>query len=276
MPYGLFDFEDTIEPMGLSPVAPQWDMSNTKQGLANQGIGFNSSGFNPSNPMGYSTTNPAPSGSFDPLGFSKKPAPTPQNTGMVTRAFPENPPAQSGIPATAQKFAYMGAENSPPQMMTQAIPENPPSQSLPPSTVTRAVGEDQIFPNPVTDACIPSEGCNPNPVTARIPENAPVTKMAYGENGATPSPITLAMIGNEAPPINTLRMPENPVTPTPPSGQCPAGYQSSNQSSNQPLSNINSNPYGLTAGQQIVGASTGKPFNVNQAGNVWTQIASAR
>lgn len=191
MPYGLFDYEDAMEPMGLSPVAPD-----------------------PFNPYGYSTTNPAPSGSFDPYGFSKIPAPTPQNSGLFTRAFPENPPQQ---------------------ITTMAIPESSPIDPR----VTRAMGEgaplvtDAMIgseaPQNMTLACIPSEGCNPNPVTARIPEN--------------------------------------PVTPTPPSGQCPAGYQSSNQSSN-----INSNPYGLTAGQQIVGSSTGKPFNVNQAGNTWMDI----
>ena len=214
MPYGLFDFEDTIEPMGLSPVfEPQYKYGTDQFGLP-----------------------------------TRQNVPPPQNTGIVTRAIPENPPAQSGIPSTAQKLVYNGAENSP-------------------------------FFNPVTDACIPSEGCNPNPVTAKIPENSTtpnpiMTFYKSPENPVTPAPapvpnpVTLAMIGNEAPPINTLRMPENPVTPTPPSGQCPAGYQSSNQSSNQPLSNIN-NPYGLTAGQQIVGSSTGKPFNVNQAGSTW-------
>ena len=95
MPYGLFDFEDTIEPMGLSQI--------------------------------------------------------------VTMAIPEN----AGIPTTAQKFAYRGAENA-------------PSQQL-------------------------------------------VTDMAYGENN---------------PPYNvTLAIPEGGVPPTPPSGQCPTGYQSSPQSS---------------------------------------------
>ena len=222
MPYGLFDFEDTIEPMGLSPQAPDF------------------------------------------VPAQKIPATTPPNTGLVTRAFPENPPQQ---------------------MMTQAIPENPPSGN----PYTLALGESGV----VTDACIPSEGCNPNPVTARIPENAPVTKMAYGENPVTPNPINYTLKHPENPvtpdPIMTFyRSPENPVTPTPPSGQCPTGYQPASQSSSAPVKvkppsygflpsfQPNNNPYGLTAGQQIVGASTGKPFNVNQAGNVWTQIASAR
>ena len=235
MPYGLFDFEDTIQPMGLSPAyEPQWDseafynvqnrINNTLQRpVVTFGVGLAESSPPQQVTMASQGTYKY---STDQLGRSiREYVPLPQNTGTVTRAIPENAPTQSGIPATAQKLAYMGAENSPPQQVsTMAIPENPPSQSLPPA-----------------------------PVTAKIPENS-----------TTPNPVM------------TLAIPEGGVTPTPPSGQCPTGYQSSNQSSNQPLSNINSNPYGLTAGQKIVGASTGKPFNVNQAGNVWTQIASAR
>ena len=102
----------------------------------------------------------------------------------------------------------------------------------------------------------PSQSLPPAPVTAKIPENS-----------TTPNPVM------------TLAIPEGGVTPTPPSGQCPTGYQPASQSSSAgflPSFQPNNNPYGLTAGQQIVGASTGKPFNVNQAGNVWTQIASAR
>ena len=176
MPYGLFDYENVIEPMGLSPQAL-----------------------------------PLPT-------FPKVPQQIPSNTSIVTRAIPEN----AGVPATAQKFAYMGAENSPPQKVT-----------------TMAIPEDGVIPAPVTDACIPSEGCTPNP-----------------------------------PPI-TLRMPENPATPTPtpPSGGCPAGYSSAGSSPiPAPVEGgafNQTNPYGLTAGQYITGASTGKPFNVNQAGTTW-------
>lgn len=142
MPYGLFDYENVIEPMGLSPQAL-----------------------------------PLPT-------FPKVPQQIPSNTSIVTRAIPENPPAQSG--------------------------------------------------NPYTDG----------------------------------------MVGREAPPI-TLRMPENPATPTPtpPSGGCPAGYSSAGSSPiPAPVEGgafNQTNPYGLTAGQYITGASTGKPFNVNQAGTTW-------
>jgi hypothetical protein len=168
MPYGLFDFEDTIEPMGLSP---QFNLSpNTQQGRANLGL---------------------------PI-LNKIPAPTPQNTGIVTKAIPENPPQQ---------------------VTTMAIPENAPSQFLP-SFVTRAVGEEQIFNPPmVTDAMIGNEA----PPIA--------TAMAYGENSFPYNPSTLAMIPSEMPPNVTLAIPENGVLPTPPSGQCPTGYQPSNPSS---------------------------------------------
>lgn len=165
MPYGLFDFEDTIQPMGLSPAyEPQWDSeafynaTQLKQGIA-QGIA--------------------------------KPAPTPENTGMVTRAIPENPPQQ---------------------MMTQAIPENPPSGN----PTTLAYGENGAIPAPAPV---------PNPVTtAMIGNEAPptATKM-YPESTVTPNPIM------------TMAIPESGVIPTPPSGQCPTGYQSSSQSSSAPV-----------------------------------------
>lgn len=159
MPYGLFDYENVIEPMGLSPVYNE---------DAYFGTGFMNNLQNP-----------------------KVPQQIPSNTSIVTKAIPENPPT----------------------VYTTAHPENA-----------------------MTDACIPSEGCNPNP------------------------PIT-------------LRMPENPATPTPPSGGCPAGYSSAGSSPiPAPVEGgffNQTNPYGLTAGQYITGASTGKPFNVNQAGTTW-------
>ena len=147
----------------------------------------------------------------------------------------------------------------------QKVPQEIPSNT---SIVTRAIPE-----NP------------PQNVTMAIPENVPSwnpTTLAYGETG---NPFTVAVgesgvitdgfLGSEALPITpiTLAMPESGVIPTPPSGGCPAGYSSAGSSPiparveggafNQ------TNPYGLTAGQYITGASTGKPFNVNQAGNTW-------
>lgn len=236
MPYGLFDYEDAMEPMGLSPQAPDFVPARTQIATNAQIAQYNQSIIDQ---KAYKDVL-----ALDPSGASKIPQNLPSNpTRIITRAIPENPPAsgfgfgddmrtyQSGIPATAQKFAYMGAENSPPQKVTtMAIPENGPIQQN------------------MTDAYIGSE--------------------------APPRPVTMAH-------------PESGTFPTPPSGQCPAGYQSSNQSSSESRFfdngiqynigsglNTNSNPYGLTAGQQIVGPSTGKPFNVNQAGNTWQDITN--
>ena len=143
----------------------------------------------------------------------------------------------------------------------QKVPQEIPSNT---SIVTRAIPE-----NP------------PQNVTMAIPENAPSwnpTTLAYGETG---NPFTDALVGSEAPPITpiTLAMPESGVIPTPPSGGCPAGYSSAGSSPiparvqdpllGVKLGNISPAGYQLTAGQYITGASTGKPFNVNQAGNTW-------
>ena len=273
MPYGLFDYEDAMEPMGLTPA------------------------FNPSNPYGYSTTNPAPRGSFDPDGYSKIPAPTMPNKGLFTRAIPENAPqqttmalgeegnpTQSGNPYTD---GLAGESGIPQQMMTQAIPENPPSQSGIPSTAQKHVywGMENSPPQQTSTLAIPESSPMPPPTC-----NPMTTRPAFGTSECAPTPINPPTTVCIRAPCEqtennptTMAIPEGGVPPTPPSGQCPVGYTSNDAGVNigAPVEGGafnyagNSNPYGLTAGQQIIGSPTGKPFNVNQAGNTWTQIGSS-
>jgi hypothetical protein len=176
MPYGLFDFEDTIEPMGLSPVAPQYS----------RGFGFG-----------------------DDMRIDPNPP-------IVTKAFPENPPQQ---------------------LVTMAIPETPPSPTNP-LVPSFGLGNDMLE-NPYTDACIPSEGCNPNP-----------------------PPMT--------PPV-TLAIPEGGFPPTPPSGQCPTGYQSSNQPDpiRPPSSSNIFHDRGIQYGSGLGGGGGGLPkWNASQMAEV--------
>ena len=154
MPYGLFDYADMVQPMGLSPQAPDF------------------------------------------VPAQKIPATTPPNTGLVTRAFPETPPSPTNPLVPSVGLGNDMLENP----FTLRIPENPPTQvhNAPPIGTGAIIGSEA--PPNMTLACIPSEGCNPNP--------APVT-MAIPENGGIPMP--------------------------PSGGQCPAGYESSSQSSSAPV-----------------------------------------
>jgi hypothetical protein len=177
MPYGLFDYADMVQPMGLSPQAPDF------------------------------------------VPAQKIPATTPPNTGLVTRAFPETPPSPTNPLVPSVGLGNDMLENP----FTLRIPENPPTQvhNAPPIGTGALIGSEA--PPNMTLACIPSEGCNPNP--------APVT-MAIPENGGIPMP--------------------------PSGGQCPAGYESSNQSSSAPVKPPSSGYQFYDGGEQYqVGSGLG-------------------